>query len=147
MDNNMLANELTALAERATDVAAHTARIAQKVSDVAIAGHEAMPVESMPAESNLVMLFTIFILACFVGYYVVWGVTPALHSPLMSVSNAISGVIIVGALVAAGTEILDGSKILGVIAVALASINIFGGFVVSQRMLAMFKKKKKAGDK
>jgi len=85
--------------------------------------------------------FTVFILACFVGYYVVWRVTPALHSPLMAVTNAISSVIIVGALVAAGGEFFDISKILGFIAVTLASINIFGGFIVTQRMLHMFKKK------
>lgn len=89
------------------------------------------------------MLLTILVLACFVGYFVVWGVTPALHSPLMSVSNAISGIVIVGALITAGTEIMSLHKVLGLIAVVLASINIFGGFAVSQRMLAMFKKKEK----
>lgn len=88
------------------------------------------------------MLLTVFILACFVGYFVVWGVTPALHSPLMSVSNAISGIVIVGALITAGTETLNASKLLGLAAVLLASINIFGGFAVSHRMLLMFKKKK-----
>ena len=88
-------------------------------------------------------LFTILTLACFVGYFVVWGVTPALHSPLMSVSNAISGIVIVGALIPAGIAEMNTPKILGLIAVVLASINIFGGFAVSQRMLLMFKKKKK----
>lgn len=87
------------------------------------------------------MLFTVLVLACFVGYFVVWGVTPALHSPLMSVSNAISGVVIVGALITAGVAEMNLHKILGLIAVVLASINIFGGFAVSQRMLLMFKKK------
>jgi NAD(P) transhydrogenase subunit alpha len=85
---------------------------------------------------------TVFILACFVGYYVVWRVTPALHSPLMAITNAISSVIIVGALIAAGP--LDGSafsKLMGFLAVVLASINIFGGFIVTRRMLSMFKKK------
>lgn len=86
---------------------------------------------------------TIFVLAIFVGYYVVWSVTPALHTPLMSVTNAISSVIIVGALIAAGPEDLNLSKVLGFIAIILASINIFGGFVVTQRMLSMFKKKNK----
>lgn len=85
---------------------------------------------------------TVFVLAVFVGYYVVWRVTPALHSPLMAVTNAISSVIIIGALVAAGGEGFDFSKAMGFIAVVLASINIFGGFVVTQRMLQMFKKKK-----
>ncbi len=89
-----------------------------------------------------VFFFTIFVLAVFVGYYVVWNVTPALHSPLMSVTNAISSVIIVGALIAAGPLEMHFSKVLGVIAVLLASVNIFGGFIVTQRMLQMFKKKK-----
>ncbi len=87
------------------------------------------------------MLLTILTLACFVGYFVVWGVTPALHSPLMSVSNAISGIIIIGALLISGTENTELPKILGFIAIILASVNIFGGFAVSQRMLVMFKKK------
>ena len=84
---------------------------------------------------------SIFVLSIFVGYYVVWSVTPALHSPLMSVTNAISSVIIVGALIAAGPSDLSFSKVMGFFAVALASINIFGGFIVTHRMLAMFKKK------
>jgi len=91
---------------------------------------------------EFIFLFTIFVLAIFVGYYVVWNVTPALHSPLMGVTNAISSVIIVGALIAAGPADMSLSKILGFIAVSLASVNIFGGFIVTQRMLQMFKKKK-----
>lgn len=86
--------------------------------------------------------FTIFVMAIFVGYYVVWSVTPALHTPLMAVTNAISSVIIVGALIAAGPEGASISKILGAIAIALAAVNIFGGFAVTARMLAMYKKKK-----
>ncbi len=85
---------------------------------------------------------TVFALACFVGYYVVWRVTPALHSPLMSVTNAVSSVIVVGALIAAGPQGMDFSKVMGFLAVILASVNIFGGFIVTQRMLQMFKKKK-----
>ncbi|HKQ96108.1 MAG TPA: proton-translocating transhydrogenase family protein [Aestuariivirgaceae bacterium] len=92
-----------------------------------------------------IYLFAIFVLAIFIGYYVVWNVTPALHTPLMSVTNAISSVIIVGALLAAGTgAIASGSTaamIFGFIALTLASVNIFGGFLVTQRMLAMYKKK------
>lgn len=84
----------------------------------------------------------IFVLAIFVGYYVVWSVTPALHTPLMSVTNAISSVIIVGALIAAGPEDMSIAKIFGFMAIILAAINIFGGFVVTQRMLQMFRKKK-----
>ena len=91
----------------------------------------------------LVMGLTVFVLAVFVGYHVVWRVTPALHSPLMSVTNAISSVIIVGALIAAGTGQFGFSEIIGFLAVTLASINIFGGFIVTQRMLAMFKRKQK----
>ncbi|MDF3025502.1 MAG: transhydrogenase subunit alpha [Alphaproteobacteria bacterium] len=86
---------------------------------------------------------TVFVLACFVGYYVVWRVTPALHSPLMAVTNAISSVIIVGALIAVGLSDNMLSKGMGFLAVVLASVNIFGGFIVTQRMLAMFSKKKK----
>ncbi|QCO16204.1 NAD(P) transhydrogenase subunit alpha [Azospirillum brasilense] len=86
---------------------------------------------------------TVFVLACFVGYYVVWRVTPALHSPLMAVTNAVSSVIIVGALIAAGPAGFGFSKIMGFLAVILASVNIFGGFLVTQRMLSMFKKKGK----
>ena len=94
-------------------------------------------------DTVLVMGLTVFVLAIFVGYHVVWQVTPALHSPLMSVTNAISSVIIVGALIAAGTGGYGFSEIVGFLAVILASINIFGGFIVTQRMLAMFKRKQK----
>ncbi len=85
---------------------------------------------------------SIFVLAIFVGYYVVWSVTPALHTPLMAITNAISSVIIVGALLAAGPDEISFAKILGFVAITLAAVNIFGGFVVTQRMLQMFKKKK-----
>lgn len=91
---------------------------------------------------QLIEQISIFVLAIFVGYYVVWSVTPALHTPLMSVTNAISSVIIVGALIAAGPEGFTVSKLLGALAIILASINIFGGFAVTARMLAMYKKKK-----
>ena len=91
--------------------------------------------------------FSIFVLAIFVGYYVVWSVTPALHTPLMSVTNAISSVIVVGALIAVSVPIMSAeswiSKGLGFAALILASVNIFGGFLVTQRMLAMYQKKKK----
>ena len=94
-----------------------------------------------------VFQFSIFILAVFVGYYVVWSVTPALHTPLMSVTNAISSVIVVGALLAVGVPIMESgstlARILGFVALVLASVNIFGGFLVTQRMLAMYQKKEK----
>ncbi len=89
-------------------------------------------------------LLTVFVLACFLGYYVVWRVTPALHSPLMAVTNAISSVIIVGGLIAASTDV-TGSKLLGFLSVTLASVNIFGGFIVTGRMVSMFRKKQKQG--
>jgi NAD(P) transhydrogenase subunit alpha len=85
---------------------------------------------------------TVFVLAVFVGYYVVWRVTPALHSPLMSVTNAVSSVIIVGAMIAAGPAEFGFAKIMGFIAVTLAAVNIFGGFIVTQRMLQMFQRKR-----
>ena len=97
-----------------------------------------------PTVINLV----VFVLAIFVGYHVIWNVTPALHTPLMSLTNAISSVILVGAILAAGASVLDLGSVMGVIAVALASVNVAGGFLVTQRMLEMFKKKApKASDK
>ena len=92
---------------------------------------------------DFITILSIFVLACFVGYYVVWSVTPALHSPLMGVTNAISSVIIVGGILAAGPEGIDFSSWMGFLAIMLASVNIFGGFIVTNRMLAMFKKKEK----
>ena len=93
--------------------------------------------------------FSIFVLAIFVGYYVVWSVTPALHTPLMSVTNAISSVIVVGALLAVGVAVAANdagpiwARVLGFVALSFASVNIFGGFLVTQRMLGMYQKKKK----
>jgi NAD(P) transhydrogenase subunit alpha len=92
---------------------------------------------------DFISILSIFVLACFVGYYVVWSVTPALHTPLMAVTNAISSVIIVGALIAAAAAASATAKWLGLLAVVLASINIFGGFAVTARMLAMYKKKER----
>ena len=91
----------------------------------------------------IVINLTVFVLAIFVGYHVVWNVTPALHTPLMSVTNAISSIILVGAMLAAGAADLDWGGWLGVLAVALVSINTFGGFLVTRRMLEMFKIKEK----
>ena len=92
------------------------------------------------AVDPFVFRLSIFVLAVFVGYYVVWRVTPALHSPLMSVTNAVSSVIIVGALIAAGPTDISFAKIMGFVAVTLAAVNIFGGFIVTQRMLQMFQR-------
>ena len=120
---------------------------AQDLADQALAlageaGQLAAQAGGQVGISPLVIGLTVFVLAVFVGYHVVWRVTPALHSPLMAVTNAISSVIIVGALIAAGPADLSFSEVMGFIAVTLASVNIFGGFIVTQRMLAMFKKKK-----
>jgi NAD(P) transhydrogenase subunit alpha len=108
---------------------------------------DAAPAAEHAAVSPLVTSLTVFVLACFIGYYVVWRVTPALHSPLMAVTNAVSSVIIVGAIIAAGAHAAGEtsvtlSQIMGFCAVVLASVNIFGGFVVAQRMLSKFKKRK-----
>jgi NAD(P) transhydrogenase subunit alpha len=92
---------------------------------------------------TLVALY-VFVLACFIGYYVIWGVTPSLHTPLVALTNAISGIVVVGALLVTGLEeVGTTAEIMGFFAVLLASINVFGGFLVTNRMLAMFKKDKK----
>lgn len=124
------------LAEKAAQLADHLASGAGDMAAQATVAAQGSGV------SPTVMGLTVFVLACFVGYYVVWKVTPALHSPLMAVTNAISSVIIVGALLAAGPVEMNFSKMMGFVAVVLASVNIFGGFIVAQRMLHMFKKKK-----
>lgn len=92
---------------------------------------------------DFISILSIFVLACFVGYYVVWSVTPALHTPLMAVTNAISSVIIVGALIASAESSEPLAKYLGLAGIILASVNIFGGFAVTERMLAMYKKKER----
>ncbi len=96
---------------------------------------------------DFIAILSIFVMACFVGYYVVWSVTPALHTPLMAVTNAISSVIIVGALIAAAEAGSAAAKWLGLLGVVLASVNIFGGFAVTERMLAMYKKKERPAPK
>ena len=131
------------------ELAAKAAEIAEKMKALAAeadrlsAGAKSVSIQAQAAGGTdpLVMGLTVFVLACFVGYYVVWKVTPALHSPLMAVTNAISSVIIVGALIAAGPADLNFAKVMGFLAIALAAVNIFGGFIVTQRMLGMFKKK------
>jgi NAD(P) transhydrogenase subunit alpha len=129
MNPTQLAEEAARLAEQAASLAGHALAAARAAEAVA------------PEVEPFVFLLAIFLMACFVGYYVVWNVTPALHSPLMAVTNAISSVIVVGALLATGLAASGWAQGFGVAAVALASVNIFGGFVVTHRMLAMFKKK------
>lgn len=130
------------IVESTTKLATDAALLAAQAADLASQTAQATFSATQTSSEPFVFLFTVFVLAVFVGYYVVWSVTPALHSPLMSVTNAISSVIIVGAMIAAGPTEMGISKILGFLAVILASVNIFGGFIVSQRMLAMFKRKK-----
>ena len=129
MNPNQLASEADRLAERANELAAHAHAL--------LAGTSATVTEVEP----FIFLLAIFLMACFVGYYVVWNVTPALHSPLMAVTNAISSVIVVGAMLATGLGTNGWAIAFGFIAVTLASVNIFGGFLVTQRMLSMFKKR------
>ncbi|MEI7493644.1 MAG: NAD(P) transhydrogenase subunit alpha [Alphaproteobacteria bacterium] len=130
-------------------IAQQTARLNSVIQEISgelnnIEGsiRHAIAAEGRGSADPFVLGLMVFVLACFVGYYVVWKVTPALHSPLMAVTNAISSVIIVGALVAAGPAVMGISSTFGFIAVVLASVNIFGGFIVTQRMLSMFSKKK-----
>jgi NAD(P) transhydrogenase subunit alpha len=122
------------IASQAADLANQASVLAQNAADLAVHNAPAVP---------FVYLFTIFVLAIFVGYYVVWSVTPALHSPLMAVTNAISSVIIVGAMLAVGLHGNGAAHFFGFIAVVLVSVNIFGGFVVTNRMLSMFRAKQK----
>ncbi len=129
MNPQTLASEAADLAERANQLAAAAQALAGGVDAAAAA-----------AQPFLLML-TIFLMACFVGYYVVWNVTPALHSPLMGVTNAISSVIVVGAILAAGMAESTAARVFGFLGVTLAAVNIFGGFLVTRRMLSMFKKK------
>ena len=125
------------------DLAAQAADLAHQASVLAqnAAGVAAVVAQNAAPAAPFVYLFSIFVLAIFVGYYVVWNVTPALHSPLMAVTNAISSVIIVGAMLAAGLHGSTVAHVFGFLAVLLVSINIFGGFVVTNRMLSMFRKK------
>ena len=128
--------------DQASKVATNASKLLEEAKKLAEQTTQLVDAGSATASMDVFSLFTIFVLACFIGFYVVWSVTPALHSPLMAVTNAISSVIIVGGLLAAGPADMDFSKVMGFCAVTLASVNIFGGFIVTQRMLAMFKKKK-----
>jgi NAD(P) transhydrogenase subunit alpha len=136
MNPTELGNQATAIAEQASKLAVQAYRMAETQVAPAVT-------QAAAAADPFLFLLTIFLLACFVGYYVVWNVTPALHSPLMGVTNAISSVIVVGAILAAGTADTTLARIFGFIGVTLAAVNIFGGFLVTRRMLAMFQTKKK----
>jgi len=129
------------LAQRASELAGDAGELARKLDELSQQLTLATQ-QGVHAGSPFVFELTVFVLAVFVGYYVVWRVTPALHSPLMSVTNAVSSVIIVGALIAAGPLSMSFAKVMGFVAVTLAAVNIFGGFIVTQRMLQMFQRKK-----
>ena len=137
MSNQAVPEAAQGLADQAETLAESAEMLAAQ------AGQLAMEAQAAGGGNEFWYLVTIFVLAVFVGFYVVWSVTPALHSPLMAVTNAVSSVIIVGAFIATGPEEFTTSKVLAFFAVILASVNIFGGFIVTQRMLAMFKKKAK----
>ena len=135
-------------AQAAAAAARQAAETAQGYADAAAAMVATAASTATGGVDPFVFRFSIFVLAVFVGYYVVWSVTPALHTPLMSVTNAISSVIVVGALLAVGVELTGGAgpvwaRLLGFLALVLASVNILGGFLVTQRMLGMYQKKKK----
>lgn len=142
---NLTTEQALGQAQAAADTARRAADSAQAIADqIAIAASTA----THGAVDPTVFRLAIFVLAIFIGYYVVWSVTPALHTPLMSVTNAISSVIVVGALLAVGVQVGHGlgsgpvwARVMGFLALILASINIFGGFLVTQRMLAMYRKK------
>lgn len=126
--------ELDTIRQKAASLSQQANELAAQAGALQTVAHGGMP---------FLYGLTVFVLACFVGYYVVWKVTPALHTPLMSVTNAVSGIIIVGAIIALGAGGEGVSSVSGFVAVVIASINIFGGFVVTQRMLSMFQKKEK----
>ncbi len=148
-DLKKIAEEAGQLAEKADDISRKLEEIAAQ--PIVVQPDNETPVQPIINQITnvtevvgvdpLTFGITIFVLACFVGYFVVWKVTPALHTPLMAITNAISGIIIVGAIIAVGGE-SNVSGFLGFMAATIASINIFGGFVVTQRMLHMFKKKR-----
>ena len=140
MSDSNLSEKLREIAEDARELAHEASEAARQAVDGVVSAAPGVPVEQVGVNPFVTGL-TVFALACFVGYYVVWRVTPALHSPLMAVTNAISSVIIVGAMIAAGPADISFASVMGFFAVILASVNIFCGFLVTQRMLSMFKKK------
>ena len=123
--------------QKAKEVAENSQNLVDKLKDIASSDHMT---HCTNCADPALFGYTIFLLACFIGYYVVWKVTPALHTPLMSVTNAISGVVIVSAMLSASFETWNVASIIGLVAVFLAALNVFGGFIVTHRMLKMFKK-------
>ena len=150
MATELTPEEATRAAEEAAEAARQAAEQAEAHAEAAAAALAAAGRATGLDVDPIIFQLTIFVLAVFVGYYVVWSVTPALHTPLMSVTNAISSVIVVGALIAVSVEVgvAEGAgwaRALGLIALAITSVNIFGGFLVTQRMLSMYKKKERPG--
>lgn len=131
-------NQLPIMAKQAAEIAHNTQELSDKLKDLVI---DTSWQTNTSTIDPLVFAITIFVLASFVGYYVVWKVTPALHTPLMSITNAISGIIVLSSMIAASSTAFGFSGLLGYFATLLASINIFGGFIVTKRMLEMFKRK------
>ncbi len=137
-----MSENVKTMQESFSELAANFQELAQEATKLAAEAGSAVSESSTHSEPFIITGLTVFVLACFVGYHVVWRVTPALHSPLMAITNAVSSVIIVGAILATGTVSASGfSSFLGFIAVVLASVNIFGGFIITKRMLHMFQKK------
>jgi len=132
-----MSQDLSLVYRQAASLSEQTAEVAEKLRVLA----EAPVTKVAVGVDPLIFAITIFTLACFVGYYVVWKVTPSLHTPLMSITNAISGIIIIGALISSSSAMFSISTVLGFVAAFVASINIFGGFIVTERMLGMFRKK------
>lgn len=127
-------NDLAIVTKKAIELAEDMKLMAEKLTSITI-NHNV-------SDSNaLIHSITIFALACFIGYFVIWKVTPALHTPLMSITNAISGIIILGSIISVSAQGFEFPQLLGLIGIIIASINIFGGFVVTKRMLSMFRKK------
>ena len=135
-------NEERNISDSAQDIQAQAQELANNAIKLAEDAGRVLSDSALHTEPFIITGLTVFVLACFVGYHVVWRVTPALHSPLMGITNAISSVVIVGAIMAAGAESASTfSNFLGFLAVVFASVNIFGGFIITKRMLHMFKKK------
>lgn len=140
-DVNQLVGNAGSIADKAAELSGMAANLAEDLMNIQEQTAPAVKEVVMSGVDPFIFAITVFVLACFVGYYVVWKVTPALHTPLMSVTNAISSIIIIGAIIAVGATSGSISSNFGLAAIFIASINIFGGFIVTQRMLQMFRKK------
>jgi len=129
-------SNISLTAKKAAELAANAAELSQELKELAISS-----AQTTSSVDPFFFALTIFTLSCFIGYYVVWKVTPALHTPLMAVTNAISGIVIIGSMIAMNQGGINSASLFGFVACFLASINVFGGFLVTKRMLDMFKKR------